>query len=156
MSCSPRQQANTSPEGSECTQLLQLLAQNPSAALKIFKFTSPSDEKPHPVQIYKGRRAKCTPRINNKLSFQSPPKAPCSSVRVYCLPPKFENSRTISETSQKPANPRNMHLLSEEIELKSKCVDDLGNFDFDALLPAIYWKCREDSTKITNDKQEES
>ena len=149
MTSSPRQQKNTSPDGSECTQLLQLLAKNPSAALKVFKFTSPNDEKP-PVQSYKGRRPKFTPGINYESSPYSPPATQHSKVRIYCLPPKFNSSRTIRETLQKPKKLDSAILLSkEEIELKSKCVDDLGNFIFDAILPAVYWKVQQDCAEMT-------
>ena len=141
MDGSPRQQTSTSPDGSECTQLLQLLAKNPSAALKVFTFNSPNDEKP-PVQTYKGRRPKFTPRINTESIFLPPPQVQYSTMRIYCLPHKFNTSQTILETSQKPRKSNHDVLLSkEDIELKSKCVDDLGNFDFEAILPATYSKC---------------
>ena len=148
MATSPGQQKSTSPDASDCTQLLQLLARNPSAALKVFKFTSPSDEKP-PVQSYKGRRPKFTPRMSRELGLHSPQ---CGNVRIYCLPPKFNSSRTNVEILEKAKKLNKALLLSkEEIEMKSKCVDDLGNFNFDAILPAVYWKCEED--KGRNDDQ---
>ena len=138
MDSSPRQQTSTSPDGSECTQLLQLLAKNPSAALKVFKFNSPKDEKP-PVQTYKGRRLKFTPRINTESIFLSRPQAQYNTMRIYCLPHKFNSSQTMLE---KPRKSNHDALLSkEDIELKSKCVDDLGNFDFEAILPATYSRC---------------
>lgn len=143
MTSSPRQHTSTSPDSSDCTQLLQLLARNPSAALKVFKFNSPNDEKP-PAQSYRGRRPKCTPRINvelNESSLQSPPQAQYSKVRIYCLPHKFSDSQTILETLRKPKKSNDVLLSKEEIELKSKCVDDFGNFNFEAILPAVYWKC---------------
>lgn len=153
MASSPRQLKNTSPDGSECTQLLQLLARNPCAALKVFKFTSPSDETP--VQSYKGRRPKCSPRINYESSLHSPPEVQCSKVRIYCLPQKFNSSRTILETLQKPKKTNNAILLSkEEIELKSKCVDDLGNFNFDAILPAVYWKAEQNCAEMNYIRQD--
>lgn len=141
MDGSPRQQTSIPPDGSECTQLLQLLAKNPSAALKVFTFNSPNDEK-LPVQTYKGRRPKLTPRINTESIFLSPPQAQYGKMRIYCLPHTFNTSQTILETLQKPRKSNHDALLSkEDIELKSKCVDDLGNFDFEAILPAAYWKC---------------
>ena len=146
MATSPRRQKSTSPDASDCTQLLQLLARNPSAALKVFKFTSPNDEKP-PVQSYKGRRPKFTPTMSPELSLHSPQY---SNVRICCLPPKFNSSRTNQEILQKTRKLNKALLLSkEEIEVKSKCVDVLGNFNFDAILPAVYWKCEKDMAEMT-------
>ena len=138
----PRQQKNTSPDGSECTQLLQLLARNPSAALKVFKFNSPNDDTQTSLESRTGRAPKLTSIIKHESNVCSPPETQCRKVRIYCLPPKFNSSRTILETLQKPKKPNNAILLTkEEVELKSKCIDDLGNFNFEAILPAVYWKC---------------
>jgi hypothetical protein len=144
MATPPRQQKSISPDGSDCTQLLQLLARNPSAALKVFKFTSPNEEK-SPVQSYKGRRPKLIPRMSPESGLHSPQY---SNVRIYCLPPKPNSSRRNPEPLVKTKKLNKAILLSkEEIEMKSKCVDDFGNFDFNAILPAVYWKCGEDGGK---------
>lgn len=134
MTSYPRRQASVSPDGNECTQLLQFLAKNPSAALRVFKLTSPADE-PTP-SIYKGRR----PRAINRVDFE-PNFWPLhyTKVRVYCLPP---NRSTTSLIQPDKAKNKDMSLNKEEMESKAKCVDDLGYFDFDAILPAVYWKNR--------------
>ena len=154
MTTSPRQKTSMSPDGSECTQLLQLLARNPSAALEVFKFNSPNDEKP-PVQSYKGRRPKFTPRITAESCLQSPHPTQYSKVRIYCLPHKFSSSQTILETLRKQKKSNYDVLLSnEEIELKSKCVDDYGNFNFEAILPAVYWKCNINGQYVSTSTEE--
>lgn len=147
-----QKQKNTSPDGNECTQLLQLLARNPSA-LKVLKFTSPSNEQ---FQDYKARRTtKCLPAVRYELKHHFVrPEARGSKASIYCLPPKLSGSRSVPENVRKlklTTQCRNeikvnntISLTKEEVELKSRCVDDLGNFNFDAILPAVYWKIGND------------
>lgn len=125
--------------GSECTQLLQLLARNPSAALKKLKFSSPDEERSSRVHTYKGRR----PKLCQNVTKDCRVPAPTRPVQIYyCLSPKMSYSRTTADNQRTKSKKLNTEtLLSyEDIELKSKCVDKLGNFNFEALLPAIYWK----------------
>ena len=111
------------------------------------KFTSPNDEKPPAIQSYKGRRPKLSPRMSPESCLHWPQY---TNVCIYCLPQKFNSSRTNPETLEKTKKVNKAIMLSkEEIEMKSKCVDELGNFNFDAILPAVYWKCEKDTTGMT-------
>ena len=42
----------------------------------------------------------------------------------------FKRQRSFSE----------LYASKEEIDQKGRCIDKEGNFDFDALLPVVYWR----------------
>lgn len=131
-----RQSTISSGRANECTQLLQLLAKNPSAALRVFKLTSTVDE---PIQAtYKGRRPRAINRVNCEPGYFPPPQY--TKVRICCLPTKYNITSTIPSARRRQVTDKYMCLSKEELESKAKCVDDLGHFNFDAILPAVYWK----------------
>lgn len=110
-------------------QLVHLLTTNPAAALPAIFSTSVSPQK---LAFQMGRQ-------NNSWT--------CGGLndQVY-----IENERTgrinlISLTEQSPCNKRQrsfseLYVSKEDIDKKACCIDRDGHFDFEALLPAVYWK----------------
>ena len=110
-------------------QLVHLLTTNPAAALPAIFSTSASPQK----------LAFQMSRQNNSWT--------CGGLidQVY-----IENERTgrinlISLSEQSPSSKRQcsfseLYVSKEDIDKKACCIDGDGHFDFEALLPAVYWK----------------
>ena len=109
-------------------QLVHLLTTNPAAALPAIFSTSVSPQK----------LAFQMSRQNNSWT--------CGGLndQVY-----IENERTgrisLALSEQSPRSKRQcsfseLYVSKEDIDKKACCIDGDGHFDFEALLPAVYWK----------------
>lgn len=110
--------------------LVHLLTTNPAAALPaIFHRGGVSDYDSNEVNMNSTQTGGLYYPTCTRTSQQSTSLIRGTPTTPRVLPP-LKRQRSFSE----------LYATREEIEKKSICIDEKGNFDFEALLPAVYWK----------------
>lgn len=117
--------------GDNNLHLVHLLTTNPAAALPAI-FPS------------RGGAQKVFPRRTCQLNRSRMPNAN-NSYRGSCSDQIVENSWTANILNERVPFKRQrsfseLYASKEEIDQKGRCIDKEGNFDFDALLPVVYWR----------------
>lgn len=122
-------------------QLVHLLTTNPAAALPAIFPASGSSQKVYAHQAFQRPRISHAHgslwrgEVNNHGvldSDQIPANSWTASIMSERMP--FRRQRSFSE----------LYLSKEDLDKKACCIDIEGNFDFEALLPAVYWKPQAD------------
>lgn len=121
-------------------QLVHLLTTNPAAALPaFFPATRTSNQKVYtrqPMQMTRPRAENC-----NTSSWR---RGETDSARIRDFDKIHVNSWTANFMSEKLPFRRQrsfseLYVSQEDIEKKACCIDRDGYFDFEVLLPAVYW-----------------
>ena len=119
-------------------QLVHLLTTNPAAALPAIFPTSGT-----PQKVYAGQGFQMTrPRISNWRCGANNQRANIQGA--IDNERMIANSWTASIMSERGPFRRErsfseLYVSKEEIDKKACCIDMEGNFDFEALLPVVYW-----------------
>lgn len=122
-------------------QLVHLLTTNPAAALPAIFPTTGSPQKVYARQGFQMTRPRITNNnwrggannhgannqgaLDNERMIANSWTASIMNERVL-----FRRERSFSE----------LYVSKEEIDKKACCIDMEGNFDFEAILPVVYWK----------------
>lgn len=125
--------------GDNNLQLVHLLTTNPAAALPAIFPARGSSQKVFPRRTFQLNRPGRMSNINNSFrggvnnygvreSDQIIANSWTANVMSERLP--FRRQRSFSE----------LYVSKEEIDKKGCCIDKDGNFDFDSLLPVVYWR----------------
>ena len=135
--------------GDNNLQLVHLLTTNPAAALPAIFPASGSQQKVYARQTFHLNR----PRIS---SISNSYRGVVSNHRVVDGERIMVNSWTASVINERVPLRRQrsfseLYASKEEIDKKACCVDREGNFNFDALLPAVYWRPEEKDFTLLSD-----
>ena len=122
--------------GDNNLQLVHLLTTNPAAALPAIFTGRGGSQKVFPRRTFQMNRAGRMSSVNhsyrgsvcNNYGDQIVANSWTASLMSEKMP--FRKQRSFSE----------LYASKEEIEKKGCCIDKEGNFNFEALLPVVYWR----------------
>lgn len=117
--------------GDNNLHLVHLLSTNPAAALPAIFPTRGGAQKVFPRRTFQLNRSRM-PSANNSYRGSYSEQIAENSWTANILNERapFKRQRSFSE----------LYASKEEIDQKGRCIDKEGNFDFDALLPVVYWR----------------
>lgn len=128
--------AHNTPENN--LQLVHLLTTNPAAALPTIFPTNGSPQKVFARQSFHVTRPRSGNGSNSWRGSESnrtvidyeQTLAKCFTMGVMNQKAPLKRQRSFTE----------LYVSKEDLDNKACCIDKEGNFDFEALLPAVYWK----------------
>ena len=122
--------------GDNNLHLVHLLTTNPAAALPAIFPARGSSQKVLPRRTFQLNRSRM-PSANNsyRSSYSSQIVENSWTANILNERVPFRRQRSFSE----------LYASKEEIDQKGCCIDKEGNFDFDALLPVVYWRAEQDT-----------
>ena len=108
-------------------QLVHLLTTNPAAALPAIFSTSASPQK-LAFQMSRQNNSWTCGGLNDQVYIENERTGRINLISAQS--PRSKRQCSFSE----------LYVSKEDIEKKACCIDGHGHFDFEALLPAVYWK----------------
>ena len=117
--------------GDNNLHLVHLLTTNPAAALPAIFPARGSSQKVFPRRTFQLNRSRMSGANNSyRGCYSSQVVENSCTANILNERVPFRRQRSFSE----------LYASKEEIDQKGCCIDKEGNFDFDALLPVVYWR----------------